>query len=117
MRSARIFGDIAANSRGALAGRVRRKIQVMFSHLLIQAQVNQSRFDQRAASIYIELKHTVHARKFNNQSALLCNRPSRKSRTCSAPDQRNTMFSRPARNQRQVLRRLGQYHAIWQPMI
>src|SRR5579872_1660276 len=103
MWPARIFGDVAADSRSALAGRIGRKIQPAGLDLFIQAQVNQSWFSDRATSVDVNIQHAVHAREFYDQATMLGHRATRKPRASAAPHQRHMMFSRPAHNMRYIL--------------
>jgi hypothetical protein len=74
MRPARILADVTANSARFLARRIRDKVQTVRGNLVTEMQVDDTRLDDGAKAVDVDLENVVHLGKANQDPAIDGNR-------------------------------------------
>ena len=84
MGTAGVLGDIATNSRGTLARRVRRKIQTVRFYPFVQREVDDTWFDDCTAPICLNIEYTVHVRELDDDPTSVGHGTTGEARTCAS---------------------------------
>ncbi len=88
--AAGVFGDVAADGAGLLAGGIGREVEPEMRDMLRELQVDHPGLHYGALVLNVNLENAVHAREGDDNAALLRDRAATQSRAC------------PARHHRQV---------------
>ena len=104
VRPAGIFGDVAADGAGLLAGRIGREVEAKMRNVLGELQIHHAGLHHGALVFDIDFEDAVHAREGDNDAALLRDRAAAQSGSRAASHDRNAGRRRHAHDLGNLLR-------------
>ena len=110
VRPAGVFRNIAADSAGALAGRVGREVKPMLGDDFGQPQVDDARLDDGDAVFDVDVENAGHARERENQPAVFGDRAAAQPRPRAARHDGQPEIGGDADASRRLVRPVRQRH-------
>src|ERR1700735_1058481 len=113
MRAARIFGHVAADGAGALAGRIGGEMKTQVGHGYAHVGIHHSRLDRGTLIFGVDCKDAIHARKNYQDAALARERSAGKAGPSAAADDRRLMAVRNLDDTDDILGVAREDDAVW----
>src|SRR4051812_16962549 len=108
MRPAGVFGDVATDSAGLLARRIRSEIEPLCFHGFREVKIYDARLDDRALVLKIDLQDLVHARESEDDAPTASDGASTQPGAGAARDDSKILFVGKTHDRGDVIRGLGE---------
>ncbi len=112
VRATGIFGDIAADGAGFLAGGIGGKIETSVFDGARDVEIHDAGLDNGAGVFEIELEDTVHSREHDHDAAAARERAARKTRSRAAADNGHVVFRCELDDARDVFRGVRKHDQV-----
>ena len=112
VRTTGIFGDVAADGAGFLAGRIGSKIETSVFDGASDIEIHHAGLDNGAGIFEIELQDAVHPREHDHDAAAARERAARETCSRAAADNGHVVFRCELDDARDVFRGVREYDQV-----
>ena len=110
--AAGVFGDVAADSAGFLAGRIGCEVKAGLFDSASEIEIDHSRLHYRTLILEVQLEDTIHAGEGDHQAAAASQCAAREARASAAADDRNVVVRGELHDAGDFIRRGGEDDGI-----